>query len=590
MPSLNWIGKSAVVTHHKDVPYRLLEPVPELSCGDPDSGNLIVQGDNLHALKALLPRYAGQVKCIYIDPPYNTGNEGWVYNDNVNSPEIRKWLGEVVGKEGETLDRHDRWLCMMYPRLVLLRQFLRDDGVIFVHIGKDEVGHLRVFLDEIFGANCHIETFIFVTEGNTENAEDVTAVHDYILAYSRKPDGVNINTTIDPNVEVGSKLRRDFAENSVVKNGSANPASIIELPEGFPCDMDDADFPAFARAEEFISAVGANEGWIPRDFKERFNASYPIRLDPLIVRNGALVRPCRVYSGWSSANKIKRFIEADCESISDDGALLRYFLDKNGVPTYRREGREAHFVSTLLRNLGSTEKDKNELERMGLNFDYPKPRKLVTYLVGLYAKAGDIVLDSFAGSGTTGHAVISSGISGSRFILIEMNEKNATKVVAPRMRMAVEGFTPIRGKNRKRIAGLGGGFQFCKLSADPLFAADGQIREDVKFAQLAEFVWFSETGTGLPSPQPSPASGRGRKLSPLLGIHEGRAIYLLYNGILDDLAIDGGNVLTGVVLDKLPKHDGPRVIYAAACRLGAPRLNREGIVFKQTPYALDVPP
>ena len=134
MPTLNWIGKEAVERHHKHVPIRLLEPQPDLSCGDTESGNLIVQGDNLHALKALLPRYAGQVKCIYIDPPYNTGNEGWVYNDNVNSPEIRQWLGEVVGKEGETLDRHDRWLCMMYPRLVLLKQFLTEDGAIFISI------------------------------------------------------------------------------------------------------------------------------------------------------------------------------------------------------------------------------------------------------------------------------------------------------------------------------------------------------------------------------------------------------------------------------------------------------------------------
>lgn len=201
MPVLDWIGKQAVVKHHRDVAYRLLEPVPELSVRaernrpeggeveasgtDSYGGNLIVQGDNLLALKALLPRYAGQVKCIYIDPPYNTGNEGWAYNDNVNSPEIRKWLDEVVGKEGETLDRHDRWLCMMYPRLVLLRQFLREGGVIFVHIGKGEIGHLRVLLDEIFGTKCHIETFIFVTEGNTENAEDVRSVHDYVLAYLR---------------------------------------------------------------------------------------------------------------------------------------------------------------------------------------------------------------------------------------------------------------------------------------------------------------------------------------------------------------------------------------------------------------------
>jgi adenine-specific DNA-methyltransferase len=175
MPTLNWIGKQAVVKHHKEVPFRLLEPLPELSLPSPAGrgaggegayrarrgGNLIVQGDNLHALKALLPRYAGQVKCIYIDPPYNTGNEGWVYNDNVNSPEIRRWLGEVVGREGETLDRHDRWLCMMYPRLVLLKQFLREDGAIFVSIDDNEVATLRLLMDEIFGARNFVTTVLW---------------------------------------------------------------------------------------------------------------------------------------------------------------------------------------------------------------------------------------------------------------------------------------------------------------------------------------------------------------------------------------------------------------------------------------------
>ena len=173
MPTLNWIGKEAVVKHHKDVPFRLLEPVPELSCGAADSGNLIVQGDNLHALKALLPRYAGQVKCIYIDPPYNTGNEGWVYNDNVNSPEIRRWLGEVVGKEGETLDRHDRWLCMMYPRLVLLRQFLREDGAIFVSIDDNEVATLRLLMDEIFGAKNFVATVLWQKMYSPKNSHDI---------------------------------------------------------------------------------------------------------------------------------------------------------------------------------------------------------------------------------------------------------------------------------------------------------------------------------------------------------------------------------------------------------------------------------
>ena len=149
MPTLQWIGKDAVVNHQKEVPFRLLKPVEKLSVGE-DAGNLLIQGDNLETLKALLPYYAGQVKCIYIDPPYNTGNEGWVYNDNVNSPEMKEWLGKVVGGEAEDLSRHDKWLCMMYPRLALLRQFLSDDGVIFISIDDTEVNNLRLLMDEIF--------------------------------------------------------------------------------------------------------------------------------------------------------------------------------------------------------------------------------------------------------------------------------------------------------------------------------------------------------------------------------------------------------------------------------------------------------
>jgi adenine-specific DNA-methyltransferase len=152
MPSLNWIGKEAVEHHHRDVPYRLIHCDADLSAGDPDAGNLLVQGDNLEALKALLPYYGGQVKCIYIDPPYNTGNEGWVYNDNVNSPEMKAWLGRVVGKEVEDLSRHDKWLCMMHPRLKLLRDFLREDGVIFVSIDDVSTAQLRMLLDEVFGS------------------------------------------------------------------------------------------------------------------------------------------------------------------------------------------------------------------------------------------------------------------------------------------------------------------------------------------------------------------------------------------------------------------------------------------------------
>ena len=190
MPTLDWIGKEAVVKHHKEVPYRLLEPVADLSCGAADSGNLIVQGDNLHALKALLPRYAGQVKCIYIDPPYNTGNEGWVYNDNVNSPEISKWLGEVVGREAEDLSRHDKWLCMMYPRLVLLKQFLREDVAIFVSIDDNELHFLRTLMDEIFGAQRWVCTLIWKRRQSPDsrNLNGVSADHEYVLCYAKSDE------------------------------------------------------------------------------------------------------------------------------------------------------------------------------------------------------------------------------------------------------------------------------------------------------------------------------------------------------------------------------------------------------------------
>lgn len=189
MPTLNWIGKDAVVNHHLEVPFRLLKDVPELGCGDPGSGNLIVQGDNLEALKALLPYYAGQVKCIYIDPPYNTGNEGWAYNDNVNSPLIRDWLGKVVGKEGETLDRHDRWLCMMYPRLALLRQFLREDGAIFISIDDNEVQALRYVLDEIFGARNFIATVLWQKVYSPKNsARHFSEDHDYVVVCAKNAE------------------------------------------------------------------------------------------------------------------------------------------------------------------------------------------------------------------------------------------------------------------------------------------------------------------------------------------------------------------------------------------------------------------
>ena len=212
------------------------------------------------------------------------------------------------------------------------------------------------------------------------------------------------------------------------------------------------------------------------------------------------------------------------------------------------------------------------------SFSTPKPYRLVQRILQIATDKDSLILDSFAGSGTTAHAVLKQNAEDGgnrRFILVEMDENIAQSVTAERVRRVCQGYTNAKGQ---AVAGLGGGFQFCRLSAKPLFDADGQIRRDVSFAQLAEFVWFAETGTGF----------TGAADSPLLGVHEGRAIYLLYNGILKDKSVGGGNVLTGAVFDALSPFTGPKVIYAAACRLGSARLAREGIIFKQTPYALEM--
>ena len=185
MPTLDWIGKQAVINHHREVPTRLLHCDGALSAGDPDAGNLLVEGDNLEALKALLPYYAGQVKCIYIDPPYNTGNESWVYNDNVNSPEIREWLAQTVGKEGEDLSRHDKWLCMIYPRLRLLRDFLAANGSIWISIDDNEANNLRSVMDEIFGRNSFVATVIWQKRTSRENRSAIGDSHDFVMVYAK---------------------------------------------------------------------------------------------------------------------------------------------------------------------------------------------------------------------------------------------------------------------------------------------------------------------------------------------------------------------------------------------------------------------
>ena len=540
MPTLNWIGKEAVVRHHKEVPLRLLEPVSDLSRGDAESGNLIVQGDNLHALKALLPRYAGQVKCIYIVPPYNTGNEGWVYNDNVNSPEIRKWLGAVVGKEGETLDRHDRWLCMMYPRLMLLKQFLREDGAIFVSIDDNEVGNLRPLMDEVFGARNFITGFIWrKVDSPNDNKVPLTPDHEYVLAYARSKDRLKLAQMSAPGIveaygRVDDQGRR-YRDRLLKKNGR-NSLRRDRPTMYFPLSAPDGSevYPIHDNGEEARWAMG-------QDGVARHNAA------------GTLIWKQRQRQG-------KTVWEPYTREYAPEDPRRPYPSIWADLPTMRQ-------AKAFLRDVFNT----SDL------FDTPKPVELIERILKMMNDPTALVLDSYAGSGTTGHAVLKQNAEDGgtrRFLLVEMDEGIAVRTTAERVRKVAEGYVPDGGEP---VDGLGGGFQFCRLSAEPLFDAEGQIRRDVSFSQLAEFVWFAETGNGY----------TGQADAPLLGVHEGRAIYLLYNGILKDRSAAGGNVLTGPVFDLLPKFPGPKVVYAAANRMGG-RAAREGVTFKQTPYALEV--
>lgn len=546
MPVLNWIGKEAVVKHHKEVPFRLLEPVPELSCGNADSDNLIVEGDNLHALKALLPRYAGQVKCIYIDPPYNTGNEGWAYNDNVKSPEILKWLGEVVRSEGETLDRHDRWLCMMYPRLLLLKQFLREDGAIFVSIDDNEISSLKFLLDEIFGGRNLVSILSWFKRVSPANdAKYFSTDHEYVVVYANNKDQWRPN-----------KLERTASQLENYRNPDNDPRGVWNSAT-YTCNKSAEERPNLFHP---VTNPNTNEVvWPRRTAVWKYDAE----------RHKQNERDGLLYWGVDGRARMPR---------------LKKFLTEMGDVVPRSILPHDTF--------GHTQEARTEL--LGLidesSFVTPKPSRLIQRLLQIGSDKDSLILDSFAGSGTTGHAVLKqNSVDGGnrKFILVEMDEKIAPNVTAERVRRVANGYTKANGEE---VEGLGGGFGYYRLSAEPLFEAGGPIRKDVTFAQLAEFVWFMESGAGWQSSQSGKSRKSGKEESAFLGTYKDRAVFLLYNGILKDRSDIGGNVLNGRTLEYidslLPDFEGERVVYGARTRFDKKKLAVLGITFHQLPYDL----
>jgi adenine-specific DNA-methyltransferase len=517
MPTLDWLNRDAAFRTADQVPYRLLQAVS--THGDGDARNLLVQGDNLEALKALLPLYRAQVKCIFIDPPYNTRSAFEHYDDNLE---------------------HSQWLSMMLPRLQVLREFLRPEGSIWVTIDDNEGHYLKVLMDEVFGRGNFVATFVWQkVDSPNDNKPSITPDHEFVLGYAR-----------------------DQSKGRFKKK----------------------------RADSLLDAYGQRDecGRLCRDRLLKKNGKNSLRSD----------RPSMFF-------KLEAPDGTDVWPMHDDGREARWSHSPAGIAAARSEGRliwkqreradgvvwvpyireyapdlpERPHPTILLDVKTSRQAKAHQREHLpdAEQFDTVKPEQLLERMFDIATNPDDLILDSFLGSGTT--AAVAHKM-GRRWIGIEMGEHAVTHCL-PRLEKVING----EQGGISAAAGWqgGGGFRFMRLG-EPVFSADGRIHADVRFDALAAFVWQQETRQAFLPPAPGALAG-----TPLIGVHEGTAINLLYNGILGDRRPESGNVLTLAVLQALKAiapHAGPRVVYGEACRLGPARLAAEGIGFRQIPYEL----
>lgn len=314
-PKLGLVWERDAIDHDRSVnaDFIALDLDADQSCGDATHQNLIIEGDNFDALRYLRMTHNGQVKCIYIDPPYNTGNKDFIYNDH------------FIEKDDSY--RHSKWLEFMYRRFVLAKELLADDGVIFVSIDDNEAARLRVLMDQVFGENNFITQFIWNTEGHTDNQFHIKVNHEYILMYAGQKDLLEIGYVVDLNTREESNLWAGFAENSITKNGHANPPSEITLPKGFPCKAESINLSKSDLPNGIVESM-KEHGLSSNQIKAKFGrVQFPLRFDQMFAKNYKLDCSCRVFSGWANANKLKAFIKNKCEPMLDsDGLMVRFFL------------------------------------------------------------------------------------------------------------------------------------------------------------------------------------------------------------------------------------------------------------------------
>lgn len=508
MPILNWLTRDDDIRAAQRVPYRLLQEVSDLSAGDLAKGNMLIEGDNLDALKALLPFYAGQVKCIYIDPPYNTRTAFAEYDDNLE---------------------HSTWLGMIWPRIEILRELLSADGSIWISIDDNEGQYLKVICDEIFGRSSFVASNVWQKRYSRENRDVIGDVHEYILVYSKAPDQFKVVRNRVPLDESQAKVYRN-PDNPKETDPSKRWRGLPMTAQGF-----------------------------------RPNQMYTIT-----APNGRKHKPPEGRC-WS-------MIQGEFEKLSKAGRIY-WGKDGNAAPSVIRFLSEVEGLVPWTwwphSEVGHTDESKKECNILfgaDVSFGTPKPERLIGRILHIATNPGDLVLDSFLGSGTT--AAVAHKM-GRRYIGIEMGEHAVTHC-APRLKKVIDGE---QGGISESVGwNGGGGFRFFRLGP-PVFDEEGHIRRDVAFPVLAAHIWFSETAT--------PWSATRR--TPFLGIHDGRAFALLYNGILGDKRFEGGNVLTRALIRAAiakadPSFVGPVTVYGEQSRITAPTLDREAVTFKQTPY------
>lgn len=538
MATLQFKGKSAVWNHHLSVPYHTLEKKTKKSLkGKHENENLIIEGDNLLALKSLLPQYQGQVKCVYIDPPYNTGKEEWVYNDNVNSPTIQSWLGKVVGKEGEDLTRHDKWLCMMVPRLKLLHSLLSQEGVIFISINDWELHHLRSVMNDIFGDENFVATFVRQSiKGGIGPSIEVRKTHDYVVAYAKsKKDSELQGLEID-----AQELDLEDEKGPYRKGRELNK------------------WGAGSRREDSPTM------WFPIKGPEGEEV-YPIRNDGSEGR-----------WRWGKMRMGKAVVEGNVIfETRSDGTYIVY--EKVREDSVRRRA----FSTLEIPNANGTEEVKELFDGKSL-FDYPKPTALVSFLVSLCANGDDdIILDSFAGSGTTAHAVLKLNAveeTNRRFILVQLPEE--TKKGSPAYKAGYKWVHEITRERVKKVINQNKskiGFTYSTLgpAIDAETILSGKLPAYTKFAK---YVYYLATGHNHPKEKDI------KEKQGFVGKSEHESIYLLYEkdmSMLKKLAIT-----LDWVRETNKKDSGKKIVYAPACYLDEETLDQFNIKFVSIPYNL----